>query len=157
METYYGTTVDLRYQNIELNTFMKACVGSGTSTLFWMDWWIGNGPLKDMLPPLYNIVRVKMCTLSDRWEDGYGDESRVWDWFRPVQKVTRVSWCSGGRWGLLIPCVSMGLKLLTIFCSTALLLLRCGKDWHLGLVWACGGFNQGKDWQRKPYRWLGKG
>jgi len=40
-------------------TFGLFKVKDGSQTCFWMDTWLGNQPLKDKFPSLFNIVRRK--------------------------------------------------------------------------------------------------
>ena len=39
-------------------------VKDGTQTRFWVDAWLGNKPLKDRFPVLFNIVRRKQDTIA---------------------------------------------------------------------------------------------
>ena len=44
--------------------FVKFAIRDGLEIRFWEDKWLGNTPLKDQYPALYNIVRHKSDTLS---------------------------------------------------------------------------------------------
>ena len=40
-------------------------VGNGENTRFWEDIWLGDIPLKDQYPSLYNIVNVRNVIVAD--------------------------------------------------------------------------------------------
>jgi hypothetical protein len=40
-------------------------VSDGSQTRFWLDIWLGNKPLKDKLPALFNIVRRKQDSVAN--------------------------------------------------------------------------------------------
>ena len=44
--------------------FGKFAIRDGSEIRFWEDKWLGNAPLKDQYPALYNIVRHKSETLA---------------------------------------------------------------------------------------------
>ena len=45
--------------------FGKFAIRDGSEIRFWEDKWLGNAPLKDQYPALYNIVRHKSDTLAE--------------------------------------------------------------------------------------------
>ncbi|KAJ0552856.1 putative reverse transcriptase zinc-binding domain-containing protein [Helianthus annuus] len=50
---------------------MKGLVGNGKEIRFWLDWWIGNGPLKDGFQDLFALERNKKASIEEmieRWE-----------------------------------------------------------------------------------------
>jgi len=51
---------ELRSENIGLNEFMKGKVGLGNSILFWFDWWIGSGPLKEVYSDLFMLEKKQI-------------------------------------------------------------------------------------------------
>ena len=42
----------------------KFQVSNGEQTRFWEDWWLGNKPLMQQFPSLYNIVRKRNQTVA---------------------------------------------------------------------------------------------
>ena len=40
-------------------------IKDGSQVRFWEDTWLGNSPLRDQYPQLYNIVRKKQDTMAD--------------------------------------------------------------------------------------------
>jgi len=44
--------------------FLSFEVKDGTETRFWEDKWLGNKPLKDIFPALFNIVRRKQDSMA---------------------------------------------------------------------------------------------
>lgn len=45
----------------------------GSQLRFWEDTWLGNSPLHDQYPQLYNIVRKKQDTVADVLTNKYTD------------------------------------------------------------------------------------
>ncbi|KAJ0806197.1 putative RNA-directed DNA polymerase [Helianthus annuus] len=56
--------------NKSIRRFFKGEVTSGTEVLFWLDPWISESPLKDILPCLFRLEVVKCCSVSDRLAGG---------------------------------------------------------------------------------------
>lgn len=50
-------------------------VQTGTRIKFWMDLWIGERPLADAFPDLFNISTTKKATVADCWNSSEND----WD------------------------------------------------------------------------------
>lgn len=53
-----------------LSENMMRKVGGGQQVRFWIDFWVGNGPLCERYNRLYTVVEYKDCLISEsgRWE-----------------------------------------------------------------------------------------
>jgi hypothetical protein len=58
---FWKSTVNIKDTFLELGHFY---VKDGSQTRFWADTWLGNKPLKDRFPGLFNIVRRKRDTIA---------------------------------------------------------------------------------------------
>ena len=45
-------------------------IGNGETTRFWEDTWLGNTPLKNQYPLLYNIVQQQNVSVHDVFHNG---------------------------------------------------------------------------------------
>ncbi|MFS7958315.1 putative RNA-directed DNA polymerase [Helianthus anomalus] len=52
--------------NKSIRSFFRGEVASGTEVLFWLDPWISESPLKDILPCLFQLEVVKSSSVNDR-------------------------------------------------------------------------------------------
>lgn len=77
-----NSRTDLEKENVDLCRLMKVKVGRGNSALFWLDNWIGDGPLKVSCPDLYRIERNKGCKIGDRIVNGQNGMEWSWNWIR---------------------------------------------------------------------------
>ncbi|KAK1409939.1 hypothetical protein QVD17_36470 [Tagetes erecta] len=80
---------ELLKENICMNNFLTASVGSGETISFWLDSWIGGGePLKIKFPDLFLNEKHKRCTVADRLSSQQNSGQRKWEWKRrPVTGV----------------------------------------------------------------------
>ncbi|KAJ0454391.1 hypothetical protein HanIR_Chr15g0739541 [Helianthus annuus] len=53
-------------------------VGVGDKTLFWLDSWIGNRPLRDIFPSLYALETDKRCKVQLRYSSIHGTIEWFW-------------------------------------------------------------------------------
>ena len=53
---FWKSLMNVKYSFLELGLFK---IKDGSQTWFWSDTWLGNKPLKDKFPSLFNIVRRK--------------------------------------------------------------------------------------------------
>lgn len=59
-------------------------VGRGDDTIFWVDHWMGDEPLKYAFPRLYQLEKNRRCLIEDRIQ--FGGPS--WDWIsRPSSEI----------------------------------------------------------------------
>ncbi|KAI3793650.1 hypothetical protein L1987_36270 [Smallanthus sonchifolius] len=83
---------------IPLRRFFKSNVGSGKDTMFWIDPWNGNEPLKDVCPNLFKKEANKRCKVSDRIKGNFSGGRYVWEWIQPIsvgREVDEMVWlCS---------------------------------------------------------------
>lgn len=59
-----------------IRSMMKREVNNGKDTLFWLDDWLGIGPLKTSFPNLFCLERNIRCSITDRISLG----GPTWDW-----------------------------------------------------------------------------
>ncbi|PWA73804.1 cytochrome P450 [Artemisia annua] len=57
---------DLLNLGIDMSLIFKKKIGNGNHTRFWMDNWVGGGPLKLSFPRLYRLDTNQQCVVSDR-------------------------------------------------------------------------------------------
>jgi len=70
-------------------------VKDGSQTTFWFDTWLGNKPLKDKFPALFNIVRRKQDSVASVLASAPLNISfrrnlvgrNLWDWLRIVASL----------------------------------------------------------------------
>ncbi|XP_021985657.1 uncharacterized protein LOC110881815 [Helianthus annuus] len=63
---------------IDINAKMSPRMGVGDKTLFWLDNWMGNGPLRDRFPNLYAVESEKRCTVQQRYSIIDGNVEWFW-------------------------------------------------------------------------------
>ncbi|KAJ0545597.1 putative RNA-directed DNA polymerase [Helianthus annuus] len=73
--------------NIDINTSLKSIVGMGEKTLFWVDTWIGNEPLKVQFPNLYQLSSKKKAKIKDVYRSINGGIIWDWGWIRTPNSV----------------------------------------------------------------------
>jgi hypothetical protein len=83
--------------NVKDEFFSRATmiIGNGQKTRFWEDIWLGDTPLKDQYPMLYNIlnhtnVTVAQALASNALNIGFRRVLTTYKWDRWVDLVTRV-------------------------------------------------------------------
>ena len=54
-----GLWMFIRLGWVPFSRFLSFLAGKGTCVCFWVDWWGGDGPLKDVFPVLYEIAQDK--------------------------------------------------------------------------------------------------
>ncbi|XP_022041335.1 uncharacterized protein LOC110943913 [Helianthus annuus] len=64
--------------NININTSFRSKVGMGDKTLFWVDIWLGDAPLKDQFPCLYQLSTHKKAKVQEMYKIANG--GILWDW-----------------------------------------------------------------------------
>ncbi|XP_022015058.1 uncharacterized protein LOC110914576 [Helianthus annuus] len=69
---------DFTKNNININTNLRSIVGLGDKTLFWIDTWLGNEPLKVQFPNLYLLAVKKKSLVLENYKILNG--GRMWDW-----------------------------------------------------------------------------
>ncbi|KAJ0567858.1 putative RNA-directed DNA polymerase [Helianthus annuus] len=69
---------DFTRKNININTSFRSKVGRGDKTLFWVDLWMGNEPLKDQFPSLYQLSAQKKAKVQEMYTKITG--GIIWDW-----------------------------------------------------------------------------
>ena len=63
-------------------------VRNGSSTLFWEDYWIGNGPLMNTFKKFYalsNWKKVTVCNFLHNWNNSSSTEVNINAWSRPLR------------------------------------------------------------------------
>ncbi|KAK9078786.1 hypothetical protein SSX86_002844 [Deinandra increscens subsp. villosa] len=93
--------------NQSIERKIKSKVKSGEDTLFWIDTWVGETPLKFCFPALYAIEKHKRCCVKDRMGGATGGIQFCADWFRPLNSAGE--W---GEWNNLIAMIS-GIQLVS--------------------------------------------
>ncbi|XP_022040041.1 uncharacterized protein LOC110942577 [Helianthus annuus] len=61
---------DFSRSNLSLEANLKSVIGNGISTQFWVDFWIGTGPLKDCFKDLFRLANNKNATVSEYFQQG---------------------------------------------------------------------------------------
>ncbi|KAI3517218.1 hypothetical protein L1887_16430 [Cichorium endivia] len=61
---------------INMKDIFTRKVGKGNDTLFWLDSWIGDCPLKDKFPNIFQLEKKKRCKVEERVRSGH----HLWDW-----------------------------------------------------------------------------
>ncbi|KAL8265324.1 hypothetical protein R6Q59_023454 [Mikania micrantha] len=76
------TKVDSRLSdcNIPLRRLIKGVVGDGCSISFWLDTWVGEHPLAEAYPILFDMEAVKSCSVADRIRWVGGNIQFNWSW-----------------------------------------------------------------------------
>jgi hypothetical protein len=57
-------------------------VGNGATTLFWLDRWVGDVPLRDMFRRLFELFDTKMSYVAQMVALGWGEGGEAWKWRR---------------------------------------------------------------------------
>uniref|UniRef100_A0A2N9H6K9 Importin N-terminal domain-containing protein n=1 Tax=Fagus sylvatica TaxID=28930 RepID=A0A2N9H6K9_FAGSY len=68
----YGSLIDGLKNLLILFRFFKFEVGVGSQTRFWLDFWCGEGPLKDTYPELFWLARNKNALVGDYMDSRNG-------------------------------------------------------------------------------------
>ncbi|XP_035845072.1 uncharacterized protein LOC118491409 [Helianthus annuus] len=63
---------------VDVKARMVPYVGVGDKTLFWLDTWVGNRPLRDEFPTLFTLESDKRCFVQQRYKRI--NESLEWFW-----------------------------------------------------------------------------
>lgn len=72
--------------NIDHTTLFRLIPGSNVKILFWKDIWCGNIPFQLKFPTLYNLEKIKCCTLLDRFSvNGF-----TWNWKHPLSNLNEL-------------------------------------------------------------------
>ncbi|XP_021974532.1 uncharacterized protein LOC110869599 [Helianthus annuus] len=58
--------------NLPVQNMIKGVVCNGREVRFWLDWWTGEVPLKDIFPELFSLERHKHASVEDRLN--------MWEW-----------------------------------------------------------------------------
>jgi len=61
---------------------LRLRVGNDASTLFWLDRWVGDAPLRDQFRRLYDLSENKLSTVAQMFAWGWGEEGEAWKWRR---------------------------------------------------------------------------
>ncbi|KAJ0788215.1 putative RNA-directed DNA polymerase [Helianthus annuus] len=62
---------------------MRGRVGNGSDTLFWLDPWLCNVPLKECFPNLFRLEKNKECVVRSRIVRSISNPEAKWDWIQP--------------------------------------------------------------------------
>ncbi|PWA63209.1 reverse transcriptase domain, Reverse transcriptase zinc-binding domain protein [Artemisia annua] len=76
-------------RNLTLKSLIKGSCGNGLDIRFWVDWWVGDGPLMGIYPALFALENQKSVSVADRIAS--------WDWRRPpisVQELAELHGCN---------------------------------------------------------------
>ncbi|KAJ0587940.1 putative reverse transcriptase zinc-binding domain-containing protein [Helianthus annuus] len=75
-------------QNLVVNVKerMIVKVGLGNKTLFWLDNWVGNRPLRDIFPSLFTLESDKRCTVQQRYRTSQGSTEWFWGSSTPLTR-----------------------------------------------------------------------
>ena len=65
-----------------LDIMLVRVVGSGKSTLFWSEVWVGEVSLRDRFPRLFDLSLFKDLSVFDMCQLGWGVEGQAWSWRR---------------------------------------------------------------------------
>ncbi|KAJ0824256.1 hypothetical protein HanRHA438_Chr17g0790531 [Helianthus annuus] len=69
---------NLSCQHFEVDNRLVVKLGRGDKTLFWLDKWAGNQPLKDVFPGLFTVETYKFCIVLQRYS--IMDGIITWSW-----------------------------------------------------------------------------
>ncbi|KAM0055262.1 hypothetical protein Hdeb2414_s0006g00204071 [Helianthus debilis subsp. tardiflorus] len=69
---------DFSKKKININTSLSSKVGRGDKTLFRVDTWIGNEPLKVQFPSMYRLASRKRAKVQETYRITNG--GILWDW-----------------------------------------------------------------------------
>ncbi|KAJ0567499.1 hypothetical protein HanIR_Chr06g0285521 [Helianthus annuus] len=56
---------ELELYNLNFGTMIKGELGNGRDIRVWLDWWVGDAPLRDQFPELFNLERHKRATAEE--------------------------------------------------------------------------------------------
>lgn len=65
-----GIRHDLNNMGINMEHVITKYIERGDDTMFWLDHWIGDEPLKSAFPGLYQLEKKKRCLIADRIQIG---------------------------------------------------------------------------------------
>ncbi|KAJ0585981.1 putative RNA-directed DNA polymerase [Helianthus annuus] len=77
-KTIVETRKDLLKRGVEIEKHLISKIGSGDKTLFWIDIWVGEIPLRDKFPLLYQLAKDKRVNVKDCYKQING--GILWDW-----------------------------------------------------------------------------
>ncbi|PNX84965.1 receptor-like kinase [Trifolium pratense] len=60
-------------------------VGDGSDTLFWIDPWLGETPLRERFGRLLALAETKQCTVAEMFSLGWGFVGEAWVWRRSLR------------------------------------------------------------------------
>ncbi|KAJ0700669.1 putative RNA-directed DNA polymerase [Helianthus annuus] len=78
---------DFMKSNINITTNIRSRVGIGDKTLFWIDIWAGDVPLKDQFPLLFQLSTKKMATVMECYSIVNGGKLWNWSWGRAPASI----------------------------------------------------------------------
>ncbi|PWA44141.1 reverse transcriptase domain, Reverse transcriptase zinc-binding domain protein [Artemisia annua] len=76
-------------RNLNIRSLIKGSCGNGLDIRFWVDWWVGDGPLMECYPALFALEKQKAVLVAERIVG--------WDWRRSlfsVQEMMELQGCS---------------------------------------------------------------
>ncbi|XP_022041625.1 uncharacterized protein LOC110944221 [Helianthus annuus] len=95
MENIVGLLSKVLLRGKKIHYFFKGIVGNGSNIRFWIDHWVGDGPLMDLWPSLFSLETDKSCRVNDRISVSGGLISVKWDWLRQPSSLGEVAELQG--------------------------------------------------------------
>ncbi|XP_076953244.1 uncharacterized protein LOC143627270 [Bidens hawaiensis] len=86
-----NVSVSFDLLGINLWSNMKWVIGSGSDSMFWIDNWIGDSPLKERFPLLFKLERMKGCKVGERLVIYERELCGVWSWYRQLVSTNEIN------------------------------------------------------------------
>ncbi|XP_022027805.1 uncharacterized protein LOC110929017 [Helianthus annuus] len=77
-KTIVETKKDLTKRGVDIVRSLTSKIGVGDKTLFWVDTWYGDKPLKEKFPLIYQLAKEKRAKVQDNYTRPNGGV--LWDW-----------------------------------------------------------------------------